>query len=102
VRDQAIAAIAQTAIDLGRRLGVRVVPGGVEADDTLALVSEWDAGGAQGFYIIRPLPADELEAWLRTTSLRGPWKHWTEPTAMRASADLPYMRVIENPRRGLI
>jgi diguanylate cyclase (GGDEF)-like protein len=58
------AAIVQTAVDLGRRLGIRVVAEGVEDARTLRRLTEFGADVAQGYHIARPLPAAELDAWL--------------------------------------
>jgi diguanylate cyclase len=96
VRDTADAAIVQTAIDLGRRLGIRVVTEGVEDAITLDLVSEWGADAVQGFHLSRPLPAEELEAWVTVTSLRGSWKPRKRSIAMPAPADLPHMPIIND------
>ncbi|HWH92693.1 MAG TPA: EAL domain-containing protein [Baekduia sp.] len=71
--DRADAAIVQTAIDLGRRLGIRVVAEGVEDAATLDLLGTWGADAAQGYYISRPVPADQLGAWLNATSRHGRW-----------------------------
>jgi diguanylate cyclase (GGDEF)-like protein len=62
--DPADAAIVQTAIDLGRRLGIGVAAEGVEDAATLRRLTEFGAMMAQGYHIARPMPADELEAWL--------------------------------------
>jgi len=62
--DPADAAIVQTAIDLGRRLGIGVAAEGVEDSATLRRLTQYGAGMAQGFHIARPMPAAELEAWL--------------------------------------
>jgi diguanylate cyclase len=62
--DQADAAIVQTAIDLGRRLGIGVAAEGVEDEETLRRLTDFGAGIAQGYHIARPMPASELEAWL--------------------------------------
>ena len=62
--DPADAAIVQTAVDLGRRLGIGVVAEGVEDAATLRRLTDYGAGGAQGYHIARPLPASELETWL--------------------------------------
>jgi EAL domain-containing protein (putative c-di-GMP-specific phosphodiesterase class I) len=89
--DQADAAIVQSAIDLARRLGIRVVPEGVEDGDTLARLAEWGADTAQGFFISRPVPADVLEAWLATTdatSVRRPWTHPMPSITLPEPADL--------------
>ena len=54
----------QAVSGLGRRLGLRVVAEGVEDEATLRAVAEWGATLAQGFYISRPLPAEDLAAML--------------------------------------
>jgi diguanylate cyclase len=64
--DPANAAIVQTVIELGQRLGLTVVPEGVEDADTLERLTAWGAHSAQGFLISRPVPGDELETWLRS------------------------------------
>jgi diguanylate cyclase (GGDEF)-like protein len=58
------AAIVETAVDLGRRLGIAVVAEGVEDAATLRRLTEFGAGGAQGYHIARPMPASALDAWL--------------------------------------
>ena len=62
--DPADAAIVQTAVDLGRRLGISVAAEGVEDADTLRRLTEYGAMTAQGFHIARPMPARDLEEWL--------------------------------------
>jgi len=78
--DDDAAAIAQTAIDLGRRLRLTVVPEGVEDADTLARLATWGATSAQGFFISRPVPAAELEIWLAARSSE-PLVSWVTTTA---------------------
>jgi diguanylate cyclase (GGDEF)-like protein len=93
--DGADAAIIEAVAGLGRRLGLRVVAEGVEDEQTLRAVAEWGATFAQGFYISRPLPAEDLTAKLSSASssrLRGPW---TEPT--RSSSRLRGRRVAVQP-----
>ena len=62
--DRADAAIVQTAIDLGRRLGIAVAAEGVEDAATLRRLTDFGAMVAQGYHIARPMPADDVEAWL--------------------------------------
>ena len=62
--DPTDAAIVQTAVDLGRRLGIGVVAEGVEDAATLRRLTEFGADVAQGYHIARPMPAAEFEAWL--------------------------------------
>jgi len=59
------AVIVRSTVDLGRNLGLRVVAEGVE---DLATWQELDALGCdaiQGYYISRPVPADDLISWLK-------------------------------------
>jgi diguanylate cyclase (GGDEF)-like protein len=57
-------AIVRSTIELGHRLGLSVVAEGVEDGITLELLAELGCDEAQGYYLSRPLPADELADWL--------------------------------------
>jgi EAL domain-containing protein (putative c-di-GMP-specific phosphodiesterase class I) len=46
---------------------VRTVAEGVEDAATLERIAEYGVTIAQGYHIARPLPAGELEAWLRSS-----------------------------------
>jgi len=63
--DPADAAIVQSVVDLSRRLGVRTVAEGVEDAATLRRVEGYGVTIAQGYHVARPLPAEDLEGWLR-------------------------------------
>ena len=63
--DERDAAIVHSLMDLGRRLGVRVVAEGVDSAETCTLLSLWGCDEIQGHYLARPMPALELERWLR-------------------------------------
>ena len=65
VHDARDAAIVRSLVDLGRRLGVRVVAEGVDSAEGCALLTEWGCDEIQGHYLARPMPAEELEDWLR-------------------------------------
>jgi EAL domain-containing protein (putative c-di-GMP-specific phosphodiesterase class I) len=71
VKDMAVdtddAAIVQPTIDLGHNLRIKVVAEGVEDETTWKMLSLLGCDYAQGWYISRALPAEELEAWLRTS-----------------------------------
>ncbi len=58
-------AVVRSAIDLGRNLDLRVVAEGVESEEIWARLSELGCDIAQGFFLSRPVPADELAAWLK-------------------------------------
>jgi diguanylate cyclase len=52
--------LVRATIDLGHAMGLRVVAEGVEDQETLDLLAEMGCDLAQGYYISRPKPADEL------------------------------------------
>ena len=64
--DESDAMIVQSTAELARRLGLTVVAEGVETEDAYQRVSELGCDLAQGYYLSRPLPAMELESWLRS------------------------------------
>ena len=54
------AAIVQTIVDLGHRLGLTVVAAGVETAPQLAAVSQLGCDEAQGYLLGVPVPADQF------------------------------------------
>lgn len=58
--------IVRSTIMLAHNLGLHIVAEGVEDKATLHLLADFDCDVAQGYYISRPIPAAELECWLRT------------------------------------
>ena len=63
--DRSDAVIVQSTIDMGRQLGLGVVAEGVETADVLEELTRLGCDVAQGFYLSRPVPGDQLSAWLR-------------------------------------
>lgn len=61
--------IVSSLIELGHNLGMTVVAEGVEDEQTLRTLCEVGCDYAQGYYMARPLPADDLTEWLLTS----PW-----------------------------
>ena len=59
------ARIVASIINLGHSLGLEVVAEGVELDAAVGLLKEQGCDYVQGYVISKPLPADELEAWLK-------------------------------------
>jgi EAL domain-containing protein (putative c-di-GMP-specific phosphodiesterase class I) len=57
-------AVVQTIIDMGHRLGMKVVAEGLENPATLKLLHGWGCEAAQGFLINRPMPAETFAEWL--------------------------------------
>ncbi len=58
------ATIVRSTIDLGRNLGLEVVAEGVETEAAWTALRELGCTLAQGYYLSRPLPPEELTAWL--------------------------------------
>jgi diguanylate cyclase (GGDEF)-like protein/PAS domain S-box-containing protein len=67
-RSEADAAIVRTVIDLAHNLGKQVCAEGVEDEKTASRLREMGCDLAQGFWISRAMPAEELMNWLRMTS----------------------------------
>ncbi|HLG22299.1 MAG TPA: EAL domain-containing protein, partial [Candidatus Manganitrophaceae bacterium] len=58
------AVIVRSTIDLGHNLGLKVIAEGVENRQTLEKLISLGCDTAQGYYLSRPLPVDELARWL--------------------------------------
>jgi diguanylate cyclase (GGDEF)-like protein/PAS domain S-box-containing protein len=58
------ATIVRSTIDLGRNLGLEVVAEGVETQDVWDRLSDLGCTVAQGYFLSRPVPPAELQAWL--------------------------------------
>jgi diguanylate cyclase (GGDEF)-like protein len=65
------AVIVRSTIDLGHNLGLRVVAEGVENQDAWEELKELGCDTAQGFFLGRPMPAEDLEAWLQGAARDG-------------------------------
>jgi diguanylate cyclase (GGDEF)-like protein len=84
-------AIVHATVELGRNLGLRVVAEGVEDIATFDKLAEFGCDEAQGFYISRPMPADEFARWLSVRNLDAA----TEGDATRQRRqDLGRLRVV--------
>ena len=59
------AVLVRSAIDLGHNLGLSVVAEGVEGAEHVAVLHELSCDIAQGFHYARPMPARDLEEWMR-------------------------------------
>lgn len=55
--------IVETSIDLGQRLGLHLVAEGIEHQDDWDLISELGCNEGQGYFIARPMSAEELPPW---------------------------------------
>jgi diguanylate cyclase (GGDEF)-like protein len=66
--DENDAAIVYSTVDLGHRLGLRVIAEGVETQATWELLAECGCDQAQGHFLRRSMPAKALATWLREIS----------------------------------
>jgi EAL domain-containing protein (putative c-di-GMP-specific phosphodiesterase class I) len=57
-------AIVRSVVDLARNLGITIVAEGVEDEPTLEALAGFGCDLVQGFFLSRPLPAADLDAWL--------------------------------------
>jgi diguanylate cyclase len=90
------ALIVRSVIALAKSLGLRVVAEGVETDVVWRRLSELGCDVAQGNYLSRPLPPDELVDWVR---------QWQElyAEAHRMAAELLERRFnVPDRRMGLV
>ncbi len=57
--------IVQSTIQLGHNIGLRIVAEGVETQAAWHLLEQWGCDKLQGYFISRPVPADDFSAWYR-------------------------------------
>ncbi len=69
-RSQSAAAIA-AVVGLARACGMRSLAAGVETAEQLALARDLGCTFAQGYHVARPMPADEVTAWVRGRTTSG-------------------------------
>jgi EAL domain-containing protein (putative c-di-GMP-specific phosphodiesterase class I) len=65
-------AVVRGAVELGARLGVRVVAEGVETSEQRAALIALDCPAAQGYHFGKPMPSDRIVAALRHLTLAAP------------------------------
>ena len=63
------AVLVRSAIDLGHNLGLTVVAEGVEKAEHVAALRAFGCDIAQGYHYARPMPPEEVAAWLRTSGI---------------------------------
>ena len=56
--------VVRSTIDLGHNLGLRVVAEGVETRAVMERLAQFGCDVTQGYYLGRPMPAEELASWL--------------------------------------
>jgi diguanylate cyclase len=71
--DEKDAAIVRSIVDLAHNLGMRVVAEGIEDEAVWRQLGDLGCDRGQGYYLGRPMAAEQLDAWLATSS-------WANPT----------------------
>ena len=66
IQDVDAMAILESSMDMARKLGLSTVAEGVETEAELELIRSLGCDRVQGYYVAKPMPPDELLAWLRT------------------------------------
>jgi len=61
--DASDALIVQSVVDLGHNLGLTIVAEGVENSAALEQLAAYGCDAAQGYYLCRPVCADDFDAW---------------------------------------
>ncbi len=57
--------ILQSAVDMGKRMGITSVGEGVETEEELHLLKSLGCRQAQGYLIARPMPANDVIPWIQ-------------------------------------
>jgi diguanylate cyclase (GGDEF)-like protein len=65
--DKKDASIVKAAVDLAHTLDLKIVAEGVEDEKTLDLLSDMGCDYAQGFYMAKPMPCNELVVWMESS-----------------------------------
>jgi diguanylate cyclase (GGDEF)-like protein len=60
------AIIVKSVIDLGHNLGLQTVAEGIEDLETWDQLTDLGCDSAQGYFLAKPMPAVDLDAWLQT------------------------------------
>ena len=69
VQDADDQVIVRTTIDLSHNLGLSVVAEGVEDQATVDALRELGCDEVQGYFYAKPMPIDELKAWLKQSKI---------------------------------
>jgi EAL domain-containing protein (putative c-di-GMP-specific phosphodiesterase class I) len=67
-RQAQVRAMLKKGLDMARELNLKAVAEGVESQEEWDLVNELGCDMAQGYFIARPMPAEDIVAWQQTWS----------------------------------
>jgi EAL domain-containing protein (putative c-di-GMP-specific phosphodiesterase class I) len=83
ITDRSRRAVTDASLQLGHALGLHVVAEGVETEAEFEYLRRLGCDSVQGYYISRPLPADNFLSWLST------WHRTTASLTSAALAEVP-------------
>ena len=63
LHNRAARAILESSVELAQKLNMTIVAEGVETDENLSMVHDLGCTSAQGYFIGKPMPGDELIGW---------------------------------------
>jgi EAL domain-containing protein (putative c-di-GMP-specific phosphodiesterase class I)/GGDEF domain-containing protein len=63
--------LVRAMIGMAHDLGYRVVAEGIESEEGVALLKEWECDEAQGYYFSKPLTVADMDAWLERMTAGG-------------------------------
>ena len=69
-RDSSLRAIFDASLGMAQQLGMKTVAEGVEDRDDWDFLHKTGCDIAQGYFIARPMPADDLPAWIQAWKVR--------------------------------
>ena len=95
------AVIVRSTIDLGQNLGLRVVAEGVETAEVWGRLAAMRCDVGQGYYLSRPIPAEEATRWIAesTQRFREAFGTPSPPPPLVAEPILPTGEPSNAPRR---
>lgn len=62
------AVIVKATINLAHNLGLQVTAEGVESQQVMNLLQEYDCDLAQGYFFSKPIPCEEFDRWMQVDS----------------------------------
>jgi diguanylate cyclase (GGDEF)-like protein len=68
VHDVKDRAVVESVVELGHRLGMTVLAEGIEDEEAWHLLRSLGYDEGQGYHLARPMPAADLESWVRSRS----------------------------------
>lgn len=89
------AVIVRSTIDLGRNLGLSVVAEGVESAEVWKQLMGLGCDVAQGYYISRPVPGNEITRWLKSSGGRIPGELMAVETMLPEAVEVAASTAVE-------